>query len=190
MAVFTMGGGSKPEQSKTVTPTAAGFTVTPDAGKVLSGVTVNGDADLIENNIAEDANVFGVAGKHGAFLAGTNIIVSADTERTHSSTTYTKVKEIQIKKPGIYRVYFDLRGAVDQVYYAYGRIYKNGVAVGTLRQTVSYSYVTFSEDITFAANDYCQLYISAQWGIPIATRNFRIGISINYLANIPLVVTN
>jgi hypothetical protein len=54
--------GAKPEQSKTVTPNAAGFTVTPDAGKALSSVVVNGNPDLISGNVRAGTNIFGVAG--------------------------------------------------------------------------------------------------------------------------------
>ena len=53
----------KPEQSKTVTPTAGGFTVTPDNGKVLSSVIINGDADLVAANIKRNVNIFGVTGE-------------------------------------------------------------------------------------------------------------------------------
>ena len=55
---------AKTEQSKTVTPTAAGFTVTPDSGKVLSSVVVNGDADLVAGNVKKDVNIFGVVGTY------------------------------------------------------------------------------------------------------------------------------
>ena len=54
--------GAKTEQSKTVTPTAAGFTVSPDSGNVLTSVVVNGDADLVAGNIRTGVNVFGVTG--------------------------------------------------------------------------------------------------------------------------------
>lgn len=54
----------KVEQSKTVTPTAAGFTVTPDSGKVLSSVVINGDADLIAGNVKKDIQIFGVTGTY------------------------------------------------------------------------------------------------------------------------------
>ena len=60
--VINMIGGGKPTQEKTVTPTAAGLTVTQDSGKLLSQVTVAGDSDLVAGNIKKGVNVFGVNG--------------------------------------------------------------------------------------------------------------------------------
>lgn len=57
----------KPEQSKTITPNAAGQTVNPDAGKTLSSVVVNGDDNLVAANIASGKNIFGV---DGAMVSG------------------------------------------------------------------------------------------------------------------------
>jgi hypothetical protein len=57
------GGGGGNMQSKTVTPTASGFTVTPDSGyDGLSSVIVNGDTDLKASNIKNGINIFGVTG--------------------------------------------------------------------------------------------------------------------------------
>lgn len=55
-------GGGKPTQEKTVTPTAAGLVVTPDAGKLINKVTVNGDSDLVAGNIKKGVDIFGVTG--------------------------------------------------------------------------------------------------------------------------------
>lgn len=57
--------GSGTYQAKTVTPDAAGQTVTPDTGyDALSSVTINGDADLTAGNIKKDIVVFGVTGTY------------------------------------------------------------------------------------------------------------------------------
>lgn len=60
--VINMIGGGKPTQEKTVSPTAAGLIVTPDAGKLLNKVTVNGDSDLVAGNIKKGVDIFGVNG--------------------------------------------------------------------------------------------------------------------------------
>lgn len=52
-----------PQSSKTVTPTASGLTVTPDSGyNSMDQVVINGDGDLIAENIKSGVEIFGVTG--------------------------------------------------------------------------------------------------------------------------------
>lgn len=52
-------------QEKTVTPTKEGIGVAPDSGfNGMSKVTVNGDANLVPENIKEGVSIFGVEGNH------------------------------------------------------------------------------------------------------------------------------
>ena len=61
-----------PSQSKTVTPTTGGVTVNPDDGYLISSVEVDGDANLIADNIKNGVSIFGITGTaKGGFPNGT-----------------------------------------------------------------------------------------------------------------------
>ena len=103
-----------------------------------------------------------------------NLRLSADAERHTSSTSYNKKKEIQVGYSGTYKVKFDLKNETGQTN-SYGKIYKNGVELGTQHYTMSTTYVTFSENIDVEAGDLIQLYIQTGYAdYPAYTRNFRI----------------
>ncbi|HHV79102.1 MAG TPA: hypothetical protein GXX40_05750 [Firmicutes bacterium] len=87
------------------------------------------------------------------------LIASADSERGTSSSSYIKVKEIRVLRSGIYRVSFGIRSDTSGTY-AYGRIYKNGVAYGTEWSVgASGNLITETEDLAFTAGDLVQLYL-------------------------------
>jgi hypothetical protein len=103
----------------------------------------------------------------------TNLKASADTEQTTSGTTYTKIKEIQVRLCGTMRVAFDLKRSGGTT--AYGQIYINGVAVGVERSNSSDVYVTYTEDIpNIQTSDLIQLYYKNNSGASTEIRNFRI----------------
>ena len=58
----------------------------------------------------------------------------------------------------------------------YGRIYRNGVAVGTERNvSTSPTYTEYSEDISgWSEGDLCQLYVHDTAGNGCISKNFRI----------------
>lgn len=92
---------AKPEQEKTVTPTASGVVVTPDADYTLSKVTVNGDSNLTAGNIKSGTKIFGVTGTYNnakpeqtktvdLSMASGNQVISPDNGKVLSSVTITK----------------------------------------------------------------------------------------------------
>ena len=85
------GGESKPEQTKTATPSLSQQTISSDSGYTLSGVTVEPitsdlltslDSDFKAENIAEGVNMFGVAGTH----AGASNLQSKSVTYTANGT--------------------------------------------------------------------------------------------------------
>jgi len=109
------------------------------------------------------------------YTAGDNLIISSDGQVQVVVTTYTKVKEFMIIRDGTLRIKFHLAASQSGVA-VYGRIYRNGVAVGNQRSTSSVSGVTFSEDIAgWSAYDLVQLYIcTSNLTYPVYASNFRL----------------
>lgn len=149
--------------------TSAITPITPDtAGKVL-----------MSNGVSADPTFQTLTTPLILLTASDNLKYSANTERTEvSNINYVIKKEIIIRQKGTIRVKFDLKGS-DTTYSFRGRIYVNGIAVGTERNQQgagATTYATYSEDITINAYDLVQLYIKneATGGLTTYCRNFRI----------------
>lgn len=68
-------------QSKTVTPTKNGFSVTADSGyNALAQVTVRGDSNLVPSKIAAGATIFGVTGTYVSPMKPITVIPSLDEQ--------------------------------------------------------------------------------------------------------------
>lgn len=113
-----------PTQTKSVTPSASAQTVSPDSGKFLSAVMVNGDADLVAGNIKKGVNIFGVTGN----WYGNKKTIGASYWKTGSSGAGTESESFTMPADGM--VYY---GGVAIGYYSSARgvcrIYKNGTIV-------------------------------------------------------------
>ena len=147
--------------------------------KTLSSVPVlpasdpTADNELARKSYVDDSVIA------SEIAVSTNLIDSADTERIvqDDETTYLKDKEITFNEvSGDITVKFDLKddnGAGG----CYGKIYKNGVAVGTERQETNGNWTTYSENFSVATGNKIQLYTkydNAGGGIGGLLRNFRL----------------
>lgn len=88
-------------ESKTVTPTAAGFTVTAGEGfDGLSSVIVNGDNNLVAGNIKEGVNIFGVLGTLASGAKLENKTVCSVIEYTPQDDEYLVTVTCSFKPTG------------------------------------------------------------------------------------------
>ena len=103
-----------------------------------------------------------------------SIISSAETERAYTGNTYTKVKEITLFGSGALRFSWDIKASATD--HAYGKIYRNDVAVGTEKTTTDTSYVTVDDTVYGWSNgDKIQLYIKGAGATDVATiKSFKI----------------
>jgi len=148
----------------------AGFrTIGTTAVKACAG----NDARLSDTRTPTDASVTSaklIAPTAGSVLSGSN-----DTEYSTPLESYTEIKRFTFLQDGAYRFTFDLRISTIPGT-AYGRIYRNGVAVGTEQSNATASYITKNEDISgWSAGDLCSLYVkSSSSPKNVYARNFRV----------------
>lgn len=181
----------------TFTPgtTAAGNIIERDLADALATQTINNKNASSTGNITNFqwqtvtrafVDRFGVFASYGNDLphtvkkaASANVRNSHDAEATSTSASYVKVKTITLTYGlvGVARFLFDLKTSdAGTPTPAYGRIYRNGVALGTEQSDVTGAYVTKSEDITQNWNpgDTVELWVKIAGGNTVSVQNFRI----------------
>jgi hypothetical protein len=110
--------------------------------------------------------------------ASANVRNSHDAEASTTSTSYVKLKTITLTNGllGQARFLFDIKTGSSPTT-VYGRIYRNGVALGTEQSDTTGSYVTKSEDITqtWGPGDTAELWVrTTDAGVTAYVQNFRI----------------
>ncbi len=123
----------------------------------------------------------------GIYITASDVLMNSD-----DSEEYKYALEYEVQKEfdpillnlhsndSEFRIKFDLKtSAVSNS--VHGRIYRNGVAVGTERTTSLDTYTTYSEDISgWSEDDLIQLYTLGSMGILPYVQNFRVYGDIEY----------
>lgn len=148
-----------------------------------------------------DAIVEGFEGYEYAtaeMLASGNVKNSNDTERTTTSTTAVKLKEIRINKnySGTLRVVWLM--ACEKGYGVWGQVYKNGTPIGTEQGTGNLYPTAFTQDISggLAAGDLIQIYLRAASGDTGHVKNMKLAFDwlltkvMNWILSNPLALSN
>jgi len=94
-----------------------------------------------------------------SYMPSVNRQYSNISQQSTQETDYTLIKEIELTEALAYaRVSFQLKTS-NALGTAYARVYKNGVAVGTIRSNATTDYETFLEDFTtWVEGDLIQIY--------------------------------
>lgn len=114
------------------------------------------------------------------YSASDTLIISDDSEESHNTASYVKVKEFDpipvdmFSNDSEFRIKFDMKSSIAAL--VYGRIYRNGVFVSPAHSTGSTTYVTFSDDLAgWSAGDLIQLYTNSfDVGRTVYIENFRV----------------
>jgi hypothetical protein len=128
--------------------------------------------------IDKDGNIYATQFINAYAGVGDSVILSHDAEVNTSSTSYVKLKTITLgsnmQVGRTMRIKFDLHNSTAG-FPAYGRIYRNSVAVGTEQLTTSVTYDTFSEDISgWGPGDTIELWVKAITGYTAYVENFKL----------------
>jgi hypothetical protein len=155
--------------------TSARLFVNPSTlGKSIDGTLASNSDAKIPSQKAVKTYVDNVSTAQ-VVTASANLKISNDTARTNTTGTYAKLKESTVFYGGTVRVVFDLKTG-NGAETVNGRIYVNGVAIGTERsKTGDTNYTTqATEDISVNPFDKVQIYGHGSGLIATYVQNFRI----------------
>jgi len=161
-------------------------------GNVKAGITifeVAGKTEVVDTTEATVpiAAATVVSGKKGfvngalitgtmlVFVAGDAVFAIGSANGSSNDQGYgTIVGDYDVVYGGVYRAKFELKDLYAG-YLAYGKIYKNGSAIGTERINSTTTFVEYSEDFTLAAGDNIQLSVHVGTpGYTVAWQNFKL----------------
>jgi len=121
------------------------------------------------------------------FRAGSdNLMASADTARFTASTSYVKLKDIDVGfKGGDVTVKFTMREDINPGGTGFARVYINGVARGIERTSTDDTLVEYSENFTINPGNNIQVYAKHSNGsYTTEVRNFRIYYGNDFVATV------
>lgn len=177
---------------------AMGFSVATssyfaNAMTINSTLQVNGNAtttgnQVISGNLTLGGSCTGCAANTYYTVASTSVQSSADTTRSTSQASLTKMKEILIQYPGTITVMYEYRRVSSGTGQA--QTFKNGVAAGSLNSNNSNTnFGAVSENFSVNPGDLIQLYAANPNSTATEVRNFRIGYTLSNQGS-PSVVTD
>lgn len=166
LAKFRVSNSGAGSGNATASDILSGKTASTDAGDIV-GTMPNkvGSATVITPSTADQAIPQGYYGgvvgdgkvKAITITAGNNIVARYNASQSGNETVMTKKAEYQINYAGSIRVSFTLRPNVTAATSVEARVYKNGVAIGTLRSVTAST--TFDEDFAgIVTGDLIQIY--------------------------------
>ena len=163
--IFNTTSAGKPEQTKTATPSLSQQTISPDSGKVLSGVIINPitaalltslDPDFKEANIAEGVDMFGRIGTH---KSGTPVAYG-NINGTGSDTL--SITGLDFAPTRFYAIATTSSGEESSVGYAYAIKNGNSIARKTKGTVLSVTATFSSNGVTIRAY---KSYETTKWNL-------------------------
>ncbi len=170
----------------TITPSTVDQAIA--ANQYLTGIqTIKGDADLIGGNILDGKDIFGIVGTvlrdpFTTLSPGTwyDLASISSAQWYTGSTEYIPITQsIKVLRAGTVRVAFELVKSGMYATAVYGRVYKNGVAIGTERSiTADGAVTTFTQDFAANVNDVFTIYYKRAAGSAVTAYIQKMWISI------------
>ena len=114
----------------------------------------------------------GIEPKQVVARPSSSLVQQSVAMATTNNLAATKLKEITVTYPGVYRIKFALRKA-GGAGASHAQIYRNGAALGVIQQSTSGDFATFSEDIGgWQTGDLLQLYAWDTGAGPLEVMSF------------------